>query len=76
VIDLKLAIVQIEHAVNYWNEPGISIAEAWGLVKPILEAAGKVSERDFGRVIMGFVSTEMRELLEAIKAALPDEVKK
>ena len=39
----------------------------------VLEAAGRVSERDLGRVFMGFVSTELRELLEAIKAALPDK---
>lgn len=38
----------------------------------VLEAAGKVSERDLGRVHMGFVSSEMRELMEAIRNALPN----
>jgi len=35
----------------------------------VLNAAAKVDERDLGRVFMGFVSVEMRGLLEAIKAA-------
>lgn len=35
----------------------------------VLNAAAAVDERDLGRVFMGFVSTEMRALLEAIKEA-------
>jgi hypothetical protein len=35
----------------------------------VLEAAYKVDERDLGRVFMGFVSEELRALLEAIREA-------
>ena len=35
----------------------------------VLEAAGKVDKRDMGRAFTGFVSTELRDLLEAIREA-------
>jgi hypothetical protein len=42
----------------------------------VLAAAEKVDERDLGRVFMGFVSSEMRSLLEAIKSPPPTDAPK
>lgn len=46
-----------------------SLEDAYRAAIRVLEAAGMVDRRDLGRIHMGFVSAEMRELLEAIRQA-------
>lgn len=64
----EIPIMVLKDAISEANLAGME-EQACRSALAVLEAADKVGERDLCSVFMGFVSTELRSLLEAIRQA-------